>query len=173
MLDDALDLGAEVLASVVGWRARRKEKAAQQGEQTPLLEGEFAVWEHGRLRNRPAGRIWVHGDTVRWAGPGSDPGPAREVPGSAVRFRVERAAGEELGTQVWLQLPDARPLTATVTTSSPSGPARPTPRRSGGSRPAPPSSPTCCVGQEPSKRSPEAPQLGVTSPSPGRSRRSA
>ncbi len=114
MLDDALDLGAEVLASVVGWRARRKEKAAQQGEQTPLPEGEFAVWEQGRLRNRPAGRIWVHGVTVRWAGPGTEPGLAREVPGSAVRFRVERAAGEELGTQVWLQLPDTRPLTATV-----------------------------------------------------------
>jgi hypothetical protein len=119
VLDDALDVGAEVLASVVGWRARRK--AARQGEPTPLADGEFAVWEHGRLRSRPAGRISVHGDTVRWAGPGTDPGPAREVPGAAVRFRVEHGADGTTGARVRLQLPDARPLTATVSHEEPAG----------------------------------------------------
>ena len=119
MLDDALDVGAEVLASIVGWRARRK--AARQGEPTPLPEGEFAVWEHGRLRSGPAGRISVHGDTVRWAGPGTDPAPAREVAGSAVRFRVEHGADGTTGARLWLRLPDARPLTATVRHMEPAG----------------------------------------------------
>ncbi len=32
MLDDALELAAEAVASVVGWRARRKQRAAQQDE---------------------------------------------------------------------------------------------------------------------------------------------
>ena len=52
MLDDALDLGAEVLASVVGWRARRKQRAAQQGEPATLPDGEFAVWEPDGILDR-------------------------------------------------------------------------------------------------------------------------
>ena len=56
----------------------------------------------------------VHGDTVRWAGPGTDQGTARAVPGSAVRFRVEHGDDGTPGGRVRLQLPDARPLTATV-----------------------------------------------------------
>ena len=123
MIDDALELATEAFASAVGWRARRKERAAELARMAPPLPGEFDLVEVGRLRSRPAGRIAVHGDTVRWAGPGTDvsgdpadeadPG-VREVAAPEVRFRVEPSTQDAGDTRVWLSLPGARPLTVTV-----------------------------------------------------------